>query len=109
VRAEEGIEVIHVLISYRGARRAPTDVERTRDQAHRLAKHLLLRARAHEPLAEIAASWSDEPYGRHHDGFVTLPRDGTFLPFASAYDLDLDAFSDVVESEYGFHLLQRVG
>lgn len=103
----EGIDILHVLIAYRGARRA-IDVERTREQAQRLAEHLLARAKADEPMDEIATAWSDEPYGRRHAGRVSLPETCLFPPFASAYQLAPGAFAEVVESEYGFHLLQRI-
>lgn len=104
----EGIAILHVLISYRGARRASESVERTAEQARLLAEHLLTRARAHEPMSELAAAWSDEPYGRRHAGFVQLPGDCTFPAFSPAFALEPGAFAEVVESDYGFHVLQRI-
>ncbi len=84
------------------------DVDRTPEQARLLAMHLLERARAEEPMTELAAAWSDEPYGRRHAGRVRLPKRCLFPPFASAYELAPGAFAEIVESDYGFHLLQRI-
>lgn len=83
-------------------------MDRTAGQARGLAEQLLARARAREPMAEIATAWSDEPYGRRHAGLVHLRAEGIFPPFAPAYALEPGAFAEVVESDFGFHILQRL-
>jgi hypothetical protein len=103
------VDVVHILISYRGARLASMDMDRSQEQAKAIAEHLLGRARAEEPMAEMAVAFSDEPYGRRHQGLTTLFRNSCFLPLSRAFDLEVGEIAEVLESEYGFHLIQRVG
>ncbi|MEM1029126.1 MAG: peptidylprolyl isomerase [Myxococcota bacterium] len=102
------VDIVHVLVSYRGALRATPDVTRTRHEARALAQHLLTRARACEPLGEIASAWSDEPFGRRHAGRVHVPSPNLFAPFAPAFAMGPGDLADIIESDYGFHLVQRI-
>jgi len=98
----------HILIQFAGAEGASRSVTRSRDEA---------LARAH-PSAEAAraedADWralhqeySDEE--GHNGGDLGIFGRGEMVPSfeRAAFRLDVDEISDPIESEYGFHIIQR--
>lgn len=101
--------LVHLLVAYRGCRLCPADVERSRDEAQRRAETFLTRVRDGEDLASLAREHSDEPFGRRYGGRVEVPVDATFGVFREAAQLPEGVLARVEESEYGFHLLMRIG
>ncbi|MEM9695015.1 MAG: peptidylprolyl isomerase [Myxococcota bacterium] len=102
------MECIHLLVAYRGARLSAGDVTRSREEARLLAHDLLERAESGQPLPTLARHRSDEPYGRRHGGLVTIPAASDFGPFAALAEVAPGSFSPVIESDYGFHVIQRL-
>lgn len=97
---------MHLLVAHRTAHH-PAD--RSREAARLRAEGLLARARRGEPLSALAAEHTDEPYGAHSEGRMRIPVDLPFEPLAGAQDLPVGGLGEVVESGYGFHLVQRLG
>ncbi|MBN1479058.1 parvulin peptidyl-prolyl isomerase [candidate division KSB1 bacterium] len=110
--AEQGepkeITVRHILIMYQGSMRAPESVTRTREEAKALAEEILQMIKEGGDFAEFAAQYSDGP---------TKVRGGLLSPFGrgvmsqpfedAAFALKRDEVSDVVETEFGFHIIKR--
>jgi NIMA-interacting peptidyl-prolyl cis-trans isomerase 1 len=110
--AHVGVERIaarQLLVMYRGSRRAPPGITRTRDEALTLAQTLERRARAGEDLASLARAYSDEPGAAERGG--DLGYFGVGMMVASferaAFALRRGEISPVVETEFGFHVIQR--
>jgi peptidyl-prolyl cis-trans isomerase SurA len=64
-----------------------------------------------EDFAEIAKTFSDDFASARIGGDLGWTKRGKFVPAfeAAAYKLDEGDISDVVESEFGFHLIQLMG
>jgi len=63
-----------------------------------------------EDLASLAGKYSDDPGSAANAGDLGWQKRGTFVPEfeAMAYKLDKNQVSPVVETEFGFHLIQLV-
>jgi hypothetical protein len=104
------IEASHILVSYQGATRAKPTVTRTREQARELATQLAARAR--EPgtdFAQLAKDASDGPSGVEGGVLPRFGRQQMVKPFSdAAFALRPGEISDVVETNFGFHIIKRL-
>jgi hypothetical protein len=100
----------HLLVAWRGATGATGGVSRTRAQAAALAAEL--RRQASEPgadLCELVRRYSDDASNRTNCGELGPVQNGMLpLPIEEAlFRLEPGEVSDVVETEYGFHIVWR--
>lgn len=63
-----------------------------------------------EDFAELARIYSDDPGSGRAGGDLGMQKRGTFVPEfeAAAYNLEKDEISPVIESEFGFHIIQLI-
>jgi hypothetical protein len=99
----------HILIQYMGAQQASSSVVRTRDQALVVAQDVLKRAKAGEDFARLAVEFSDEPGAASRGGSL-----GRFGHGAMVREFETAAFalapgevSGIVETPFGYHIIQR--
>lgn len=99
----------HILVSYRGASHAAPYVTRTKEEARYLAVSLRERALSGEDFEQLARDSSDDRGSAAAGGELGMFRRDQMVPQFSkaAFALDVGAVSDVVESEFGFHVIQR--
>jgi peptidyl-prolyl cis-trans isomerase SurA len=99
----------HILIAYVGAQRAGPNVTRSRDEARTLATKLANEARAGANWDELWKANSDEPGGQQ-GGDLGLFGRGQMVPAfeRAAFGLKVGETSSVVESPFGFHVIQRL-
>jgi hypothetical protein len=106
----ERVHVVHVLISHTESIMHMPSITRTKDQARAFAATILQRARNGEDFVGLARQFSDEPghEGKGGDlGFIV--RGQTVEPFErAAFALAVGAVSDVVETQFGFHIIKRI-
>jgi hypothetical protein len=99
----------HVLIQWMGSEKAPPSVVRTRDQALEVAKEVLRRARAGEDVGRLAVEYSDEPGAGNRGGSLGRFGRGQMVPAfeEAAFHLKVNQISDIVETPFGYHIIQR--
>jgi peptidyl-prolyl cis-trans isomerase C/peptidyl-prolyl cis-trans isomerase SurA len=101
------INAAHVLIAYQGSARS--SATRSKDEAKTLAAAVLARAKAGEDFAELARKHSDDPSAKSRGGDLgSFSRDMMVKPFSdAAFGLKPGGISDVVETDFGFHVIRR--
>ncbi|MFO0607937.1 MAG: peptidylprolyl isomerase [Polyangiales bacterium] len=103
------ISARHVLVMHRGSERAPAGITRTREEARTRAEEVLRRARAGEDFAQLARTYSDEPGAATSGGDLNEFGPGQMVPpfERAAFALEVGAISDIVETDFGFHVIKR--
>jgi NIMA-interacting peptidyl-prolyl cis-trans isomerase 1 len=99
----------HVLIQYMGAQSAHSSIVRTKEQAYQVAQEVLKRAKAGEDFARLAVEYSDEPNAGQRGGSLGRFGHGQMVhQFEdAAFSLSVGEVSGIVETPFGFHIIQR--
>lgn len=99
----------HVLIKYYGAKGAKPAIARSREEACLRAIEARDKLRGGADFSKIVIEYSDEPGAASREGSLgSIERSDMVPPFAdAAFELDLNQLSDVVESDFGFHIILR--
>jgi parvulin-like peptidyl-prolyl isomerase len=102
------IGVRHILVKYAGAKKAD-GVTRTREQACLRAMEARDALRGGADFEKIVAEYSEEPGAASRGGSLgTIERKDVVPPFADvAFQLDMNQLSDIVETDFGFHVILR--
>jgi peptidyl-prolyl cis-trans isomerase C len=103
----EMVRASHILISTRDP---DTNKDLSDDQKaakRKLAEDLLKRARAGEDFAKLAKQYSDDPGSKDKGGEYQFPRGQMAPEFeAAAFSLKTNEVSDVVTTQYGYHIIK---
>lgn len=107
--APEAISASHILIAYQGAVRANPKVTRTKEEARKLAEEVAKKAKSGANFAELVKEYSDEPRAAEREGNLgSFTRNRMVKPFSdAAFQLKVNQISDVVETQFGFHVIKR--
>jgi peptidyl-prolyl cis-trans isomerase NIMA-interacting 1 len=106
----DSITASHILIAYRGAMRAKPAVTRRKSEAKALAQKLVDRLRGGTlDFGEAAARYSDEPGADARKGALgSFTKSRMVKPFGdAAFALAPGEISNVVETDFGFHIIWR--
>jgi parvulin-like peptidyl-prolyl isomerase len=107
---EPSIAASHVLIQYKGSMRAAPTITRSKEEAKKLATEVLGKAKKNQDFAALAKQYSDEPGAKERAGALGKFQKGAMVkPFAdAAFALKPGEISpDVVETQFGFHVIKR--
>jgi hypothetical protein len=99
----------HVLVAYRGAKRAPKGVTRSKSDAKARALEAVSKVRSGTPFEELVKAYSDDQGSAERMGSLGKFHKGDMDPAfgAAAFALKVGEVSDVVETPYGFHIIKR--
>jgi parvulin-like peptidyl-prolyl isomerase len=105
----EAISASHVLIAYQGAMRANPKVTRSKEEAKKLAEQVDKKAKGGADFKELVKEYSDEPRAAERGGELgSFTRNRMVKPFSdAAFQLKVGQISDVVETQFGFHVIKR--
>jgi PPIC-type PPIASE domain len=110
-KEEERVAASHVLVSYKGARGAAPTVVRTKDQAKKRAQEVLKKSKGTQAsdFAALAKKYSDDPGSGPKGGDLgQFNRAQMVKPFSdAAFALKPGDVSEIVESDFGFHVIKR--
>ncbi len=106
----ESIVARHILVAYQGGMRAGAHITRSKAEARERAEEAKERALGGEDFAALANEYSDDPGSAADGGNLGRFTRGQMVPAVSdaAFRLEPGGISDVVESDFGFHVIQRL-
>jgi hypothetical protein len=99
----------HVLVAYKGAKRAPKGATRSKADAKARAAEALAKIRAGTPFEDVVKEYSDDTGSVDRMGSLgKFTRDAMDPAFAAtAFALGVGQVSDPVETPFGFHVIKR--
>jgi peptidyl-prolyl cis-trans isomerase C len=110
----EEVRVSHILISTLEpsdplnprAQPRPLPPEKKKEK-EKLARDLKARADKGEDFAKLAKQYSEDPGSKDKGGEYTFPRKRMVPEFeAAAFSLKTNQISDIVETQYGYHIIK---
>ncbi len=105
----DAVAAQHVLVAYKGAKGAPRTITRSKAEAKKRAEEVAAKAKSGADFATLVAEYSDDPGSKDRMGSVgKFTREKMTKPFSdAAFALAVGEISDVVETEFGFHVIKR--
>jgi parvulin-like peptidyl-prolyl isomerase len=102
------IRASHILVSWKGAERAPADVTRTKEEAKKLAEETVAELGKGGDFAKLAAERST-CNSKTQGGDLGTFGPGEMVPafLAAAEALKPGQVSGLVETEFGYHIIRR--
>lgn len=103
------IRAAHLVVMHKDTRNAPPTMVRTKREARARAEEALAKLKAGADFGEIAGLYSDEPGAAERKGDLgQFSRKQMVRKFSNAaFKLKPGELSDVVETEFGFHVILR--
>ncbi len=100
------VRASHILLMYDGSMRSTAS--RSKDEAQKLIADLHGKVQAGSDFAELARAHSDCPSGQKGGDLGVFGRGQMVPEFETAtYALDVGGLSDVIETPFGYHIIQR--
>ena len=102
--AVDSVRARHIILMFR-----PEDTPQIRQERRAQIADILKRAKAGEDFAKLARQYSQDGAAQDGGDLGYFPREMMVKPFADvAFALKKGQISDVVETQFGFHIIQCV-
>jgi parvulin-like peptidyl-prolyl isomerase len=102
------VRASHILLMYQGSSRSTAT--RSQDEAKSLIADLAAKVQAGEDFAALAKEHSDCPSGGRGGDLGSFGRGQMVGAFEdSAFGMEVGQTSGVVETDFGYHIIQRTG
>jgi parvulin-like peptidyl-prolyl isomerase len=103
------VGVKHILVKYKGAKNAAAEISRSRGEACLRAQEAIGKLKAGDDWDAVVKAYSEEAGAATRGGSMgSVERKDLVKPFAdAAFALSVNNVSDVVETEFGFHVIFR--
>ncbi len=99
----------HILVMHARSQSKPETVSRTREEARKKAQQCLDALRSGAAWQAVVGECSDEPGAVERSGDLGVFERGQMVRTFSdaAFQLGVGQISELVETPYGFHIIQR--
>jgi NIMA-interacting peptidyl-prolyl cis-trans isomerase 1 len=99
----------HVLVAYKGSKRTPRGVTRSKFDARARAEEALAKIQGGMEFEDAVKQYSDDAGSVDRMGLVGKFHRGDMEPAfsAAAFALRVEQVSNVVETQFGFHIIKR--
>ena len=105
---EEKVSARHILVAYAGSQNAGADITRTKEEALARIQEVQKKLEEGGNFEELAKEYTDDPSGKENGGDLGSFGKGAMTEAfeEAAFNLDVNTVSEVVETEFGYHLIQ---
>jgi hypothetical protein len=105
----ESVAASHLLVAFAGATRADPSIKRTKEEAKKLATQYLARAKKGEDFGKLAEDNSDDASAKRNKGSLgRFTRQQMVKPFSdAAFSMKPGQVSELVETQFGYHVIKR--
>ena len=104
----EKVSARHLLVMHDESMRKPPEITRTKEEALARIGEVKQKLEAGQSFEDMAREYSDGPSGPKGGDLGSFGRGRMHPAFeAAAFGLEVDGVSDVVETPFGYHLIQR--
>ncbi len=102
------VQASHILLMYQGSARSTAT--RTKDEALQLINDIKQQLDGGADFGDLAKQHSDCPSGQR-GGDLGVFGKGQMVPAfeTSAFGMEVGGVSDVVETDFGYHIITRTG
>ncbi|MGB1275225.1 MAG: foldase protein PrsA [Nannocystaceae bacterium] len=105
----EKVHTSHILIRYQGAKRADDDVKRSKQDAQKLAEKVRAEIASGKAFGEAAKKYGEDGSSERGGDLGPVGRGMFAIPYEkAAFALEANELSAVVETDFGFHIIQRM-
>ena len=106
----EEVHARHILVMHEESKRKPSSIKRSEKEARALIEQIAEKLEGGADFAELAKKHSDCPSGKRGGGDLGTFGRGRMAPAfeETAFALEENEVSDIVETEFGFHIIQRL-
>ena len=111
IRRDREVQLVsarHILVMHTESPRVPAGVTRTKEEGLARAREALEKSRSGGDFAELAAEYSDGPTKVKGGDLGSFPKGKMGPAFDEAvFALEPGAVSDIVETQFGYHIIMR--
>ena len=102
------VKASHILLMYQGSSRSTNS--RSKDEASAQIGQLKTKVDGGEDFGELAKQHSDCPSGAKGGDLGQFGRGQMVGPFeTAAFGMNVGETSDVIETDFGYHIVRRTG